>query len=212
MNSNKLYCVYQIYNKVEDKSYIGSTCNFERRIFDHKKYYYNDWHIDFHQHPEHYEVNILEDDITDDQIYDKEMYYIDLYDAIDNGYNKKRQGNTHNLSSRNKLSKSLKGNIPWNKGKTGIYSEETLQKMRKPKTEEQKRKLSEVVKGKYAGEKNPMYGKNSEDYMTPEAIKLKRQRMSEKRKGRKFYNNGKEQIFCKPEEKPDGYILGKLKK
>ena len=30
---------------------------------------------------------------------------------------------------RKKMSESLKGNVPWNKGKTGIYSEETLKKM-----------------------------------------------------------------------------------
>lgn len=27
----KTYCVYQIYNKVKDKSYIGCTCYFDGR-------------------------------------------------------------------------------------------------------------------------------------------------------------------------------------
>jgi hypothetical protein len=35
------------------------------------------------------------------------------------------------------------GKTAWNKGKTGIYSEKTLEKMRKPKTEEHKKKISE---------------------------------------------------------------------
>lgn len=42
--------------------------------------------------------------------------------------------------------KGKKGTIPWNKGKTGVYSKELLQKM------------SDNMKGKYAGKKNPMYG------------------------------------------------------
>jgi 5-methylcytosine-specific restriction endonuclease McrA len=41
----------------------------------------------------------------------------------------------------------MKGNIPWNKDKTNIYSEETLKKMSKSK------------QGMYQGENNPMFGK-----------------------------------------------------
>src|SRR5579859_5347002 len=32
--------------------------------------------------------------------------------------------------TKKKISQSLKGNIPWNKGKTGIYSKETIEKIR----------------------------------------------------------------------------------
>jgi hypothetical protein len=35
--------------------------------------------------------------------------------------------------TKQKISEQLKGNIPWNKGKTGVYSEETLQMMRDSK-------------------------------------------------------------------------------
>ena len=34
------------------------------------------------------------------------------------------------------------------------------------------------------GDKNPMYGKNAEDFMTPEAILLKRKKQSDSMKGR----------------------------
>lgn len=40
-----------------------------------------------------------------------------------------------------KVGVSNKGRTPWNKGKQGIYSETTLDKMRRPKTEEHKQKL-----------------------------------------------------------------------
>jgi hypothetical protein len=33
--------------------------------------------------------------------------------------------------ARNNISKAAKGKIPWHKGKTGVYSEKMLQKMRK---------------------------------------------------------------------------------
>ena len=43
-----------------------------------------------------------------------------------------------------------KGQVPWNKGKTGIYSEETKRKISRKgskQSEETKRKLSAVLKG-----------------------------------------------------------------
>jgi hypothetical protein len=44
-------------------------------------------------------------------------------------------GKKHSEESRQKMSKSLKGNIPWNKGRTDLpkHSEETKQKMRGPR-------------------------------------------------------------------------------
>ena len=64
--------------------------------------------------------------------------------------------NSKYKESLRKMSESLKGKntwskgrIPWNKGKKNVYSEETKQKMRKPKSEEHKRKLSEAKKRYY---------------------------------------------------------------
>ncbi len=67
-----------------------------------------------------------------------------------------KKGHEVSVEIRRKLSESLKGRIPWNKGKTGVYSEETRKKMsesHKGKTgyrhsEETKRKMSEVHKNK----------------------------------------------------------------
>lgn len=42
----------------------------------------------------------------------------------------KLRGIKRSLETRNKLSKAMKGRIPWNKGKTGIYSKETIEKIR----------------------------------------------------------------------------------
>lgn len=51
-------------------------------------------------------------------------------------------GRKHTDESKRKMSLSHKGQIPWNKGKVGIYSEETLSKMKRPKSMEHRRKIS----------------------------------------------------------------------
>lgn len=78
--------------------------------------------------------------------------------------------------------------------KTGIrYSEETNKK----RSEKQKKRFedpNERQKCSLPGEKNPMYGKNAEDYMSPEAIKEKRQKQSESQKKR--FEDPKERQKC----------------
>ncbi|PJE69347.1 hypothetical protein COU96_00210 [Candidatus Shapirobacteria bacterium CG10_big_fil_rev_8_21_14_0_10_38_14] len=51
-------------------------------------------------------------------------------------------GEKHTNKSKRKIVLSHQGQVPWNKGKTGVYTEETLSKMRKPKTDEHKKKIS----------------------------------------------------------------------
>ena len=97
----------------------------------------------------------------------------------------------HSLQTLEKISKSLCGNIPWNKGKTGIYSSETLEKMRLSKlgykpshsnkgnipwnkglTDDDLRVKSYIEKqkgktrsGNYSfGEKHPNYNAKREDF------------------------------------------------
>lgn len=75
-----------------------------------------------------------------------------------------RWGKHHSEETRRKISKSLGGNVPWNKGKTGIYSEEARRKISeamkggnhpnygKHHSEETKRKIGEGNKGKNVSE------------------------------------------------------------
>ena len=87
--------------------------------------------------------------------------------------NLKEGGGNAPLSEETKelISENLKGKprttIIWNKGKHNYLSEES------------RKKLSKATSGK----NNPMYGKNAEDYMTPEAIKEKHRKQSEAVKG-----------------------------
>jgi len=67
--------------------------------------------------------------------------------------------------------KGRKGQVPWNKGKTGVYSEESRLKM------------SVARKGRFGGEKHPMFRKSHS--------KESREKMSQSRKGRATWNKGK---------------------
>lgn len=47
----------------------------------------------------------------------------------------------HSIETKKILSEMKLGNTPWNKGRTGVYTQETLDKMSKPKTEQHKNKI-----------------------------------------------------------------------
>lgn len=57
------------------------------------------------------------------------------------GSNNHMYGKKHSEESIHKMRQSRLGKEPWNKGKKGVYSRNTLSKMSKPKTEEHKNKL-----------------------------------------------------------------------
>ena len=90
------------------------------------------------------------------------------------------------LREVNKGNAYAKGKPAWNKGK----------KM----SEEFCKKNSESHKGILAGEKHPMYGK----HFTEESKK----KMSDAKKGKHWYNNGKINIMSK--ECPEGFTPGRL--
>lgn len=77
------------------------------------------------------------------------------------GENHPMFGRRHTKESIKMMSEHRKGHIPWNKGKKGVYSEETSKKMsegqrrRKPPTPETRKKMSLSR----SGHNNGMYGK-----------------------------------------------------
>lgn len=69
-------------------------------------------------------------------------------------------GKRHSQGSRLKMSNSRKGKPSWSKGKTGIHSEESLEKMRSAKLGVPLSKGHiEAIRLAQSGEKHPMYGK-----------------------------------------------------
>jgi group I intron endonuclease len=57
------------------------------------------------------------------------------------GQNNPMFGKTHSDDIKKVLSEKKLGNVPWNKGKKQVYSNETLLKFKKPKTDSHKNKL-----------------------------------------------------------------------
>lgn len=115
------------------------------------------------------------------------------------------------------MSEKREGRVPWNKGKTGIYTEETIEKFRKSKI------------GIYEGKENPSFGKhwynngikniyldpNKEDI--PEGFTLgmflteKEKEIHNTAKNRVWLTNGKDNLYVdKKTPIPEGYYKGRI--
>ena len=123
-----------------------------------------------------------------------------LYEEVRRDMSEIQKGKKLSEETKLKISERTKGRIPWNKGKTGIYTEETRRKMSdkskgKKMSEEAKKKISIKTKG----ENNPMFGKSSWPN-DPKKYEIRRLKMIQSHKGLKWWNNGIE--TCKSKECP----------
>ena len=130
--------IYIVTNKINGKQYVGQTVQNDQKGHgilirkSYKKYGYDN-----------FDYEILVDGVDDfDALNQLEIKYIEEKNTLyPNGYNLERGGyknkqpwnkgksGVYSDETRQKMSESSKGQIPWNKGKTGVYSEETRQKM-----------------------------------------------------------------------------------
>lgn len=91
--------VYKITNKINQKSYIGSTNNFERRMMEHKQASISSSNPSYN-YPlqksmrkyglDNFSFEIIESNIPEDKIAEREKYYINFYNTLTNtgnGYN-----------------------------------------------------------------------------------------------------------------------------
>lgn len=97
-----------------------------------------------------------------------EKFYIKKYKATEVGYNLTNGGDGgagegdknsfygkhHSEKTKQQISRALLGNVPWNKGKKNIYSQETLNKMSNSRKGKHYPKLSEAKKGQPSHNKN----------------------------------------------------------
>lgn len=102
--------VYIITNDINDKVYIGETTNSLRERFN--QHYNNPGsHVGVAMHElgkEHFSISILDDTATSlEELNEKEKYYIEKYDAIQNGYNSMLQGNNGRIHRRIRISSTL---------------------------------------------------------------------------------------------------------
>ena len=147
--------VYMATNKVNGKKYIGQTCNtLEQRMYEHwsvrtgKGYFQNALQK---YGLEGFVCKIIDTAEDREQLNLKEEFWINFFNTLaPRGYNLRTGGNAWNLTPqakenmrlsklnmpeerrtpwREKLRGYQLGKEPWNKNKTGIYSEETRYKM-----------------------------------------------------------------------------------
>lgn len=159
--------IYGWYNTKNEKWYIGQTIDEKRRFKQHidgaiNKKDNGKFHRALRKYGlENWVYCVLEDNILRANLNMREMYWVEEFDSFYNGYNLTTGGDTNCIFSEETKEK-LKNRTPWNKGKHGIYSEETLKKMSeslkgktgywtgKHRSEESRIKMSESLKIKMA--------------------------------------------------------------
>ena len=135
--------IYLRTNKINGKQYVGQTTDLKVRenVWNNFSHHYAGKAIDAARAKygiDAFDFEILKE-CKDEELNQWEMYYIkELNTKVPNGYNMTDGGEGRNGSSvseetKKKISETLKGNIPWNKGKTNIYSEETKKKISESK-------------------------------------------------------------------------------
>jgi len=133
--------IYKIVNIKNSKCYVGSAVNIKRRWAEHKSYLRGNKHHSKHLQRA-YEIygedsflfEIVE--LVEPQfLIEREQHWIDILSAYGkNGYNANPKANSslgiiRSSETREKISQSKKGGIPWNKGiKTGSQTPELVER------------------------------------------------------------------------------------
>ena len=210
------YQIYNTVNKINSKNYIGlHKCESKEKddyIGSGELLYraIEKYGID------NFEKTILEVCETLEQVSFLEKLYIKFYrlsgkckyNIHDGGFggwdyvNKNGLNRYKSDDARKNMSKARKGKEPWNKGKSGIYSEETLHKIRMANTG---KKQSEETK-----EKRRMLMQGNKYNLGKTRSEEDKRKRSESRKGKHLYNNGIINVLAY--QCPEGFIKGKLKK
>ena len=109
----KLYYVYMHNNKINNKKYVGQTCNIKKRWEYNGCHYENSFK--FYKALIKYGWNnfdhiILKENLSLEEANFWESYYINYYNSIENGYNIRTGGSCGNLSEeqKEKIKKSNK--------------------------------------------------------------------------------------------------------
>lgn len=143
--------IYKIKNIINNKIYIGSSNNIYKRKNEHFSALKNGSHCNAHLqraynfYGENNFIFEIIETCNEIDLLKVEQKYLDKY--FDNGIS------CYNENPIANKPPSQKGKIPWNKGKTGIFPEEVLQRMSNSRkgiklSEETKQKLRNVAKDK----------------------------------------------------------------
>lgn len=196
--------VYKISNKINKKFYIGahSTDNLEDDYFGSGvilKRAINKYGI------ENFEKQILFDYNNREDMFNMEKMLVDsilinqldCYNANIGGKGGSAKGSTISDEAKKNISKGLKGKISHRKGKTDIYSEETLKKMSKAQigrkhSDKTRTKMRKSMKGSMAEKSRVAQAKRMKDpdhpahaaAQTPEAKAKRAPKLSKALKGK----------------------------
>jgi len=159
--------IYSITNLKNDKVYIGSTKNFERRYYYHLNDLKNNKHFNIHLQRaynidgEKFFIYNLVEECEDVELIKKEEYYIEKFNSCDEkfGYNINSKadrppswfGKKHSDETKEKMSISQKDKF------ISDYVKQRASETHKGKKISDENKL--FLKNLNSGEKNPMYGK-----------------------------------------------------
>lgn len=130
------------------KIYIGQSIDIKKRFKQYKSLYNSRKQIALHNSFKKYGIENHNFEVVEecniDLLNERERYYQDFYDVLKSGLNSKittTNSKSGKLSKETilKMSKSLKGKKPWNKGIKGMFtgrtiSEETKIKLKKANT------------------------------------------------------------------------------
>lgn len=165
--------IYEIVNLYDGKasSYVGSSADIEKRWANHRSALCAGRHDNAHLQAawnlygeDAFVFRVLEE-VEGDMLSVMEQEYLSDYFDRGHCYNiahdavASMRGQIFTEEHKHRISKANKGQVPWNKGRTNVYSEECLGKMSdaqkgKKHTEETKRKVSEAKKGKTLSEEH----------------------------------------------------------
>ena len=192
--------IYIIKNTLNNKVYIGSAVNIDKRFSVHKsRLNKNDHHSKHLQNSwnkygsYNFTFQILEIVSDKNRLIEVEQSWIDIFKSYEsnNGYNICKiagsvLGNKHSDESKLKMSEKKIGKDTWNKGKTNIYSDETKLKMSEKKigtkwmvgkkaTDEAKEKMRIAKLGKKASIETK--------------LKMSESRIGKEKRGRRLINS-----------------------
>ena len=149
------YCIYKMYStNVSDNSiYIGVTKNYKERAYKHsitrknKEYFNKPLYIWLNEIIDVQKINVIfeviEKQLKREEAFEKEIIYIENFKKLN-----------YNILNISEGGKGNKGNIPWNKGKKGIYTDDHI------------KKLSESHKGHIGGMKNKNHSNKTKNLIS----------------------------------------------
>lgn len=148
--------IYYIKNMINNKMYIGQSVDIIKRCNSHKYKLRNNKHENTHLQSSFNKYG--EANFKFGIIKCSKQKYLDRFEKL---YIKKYNTDNPKKGYNIELGGTNNHRIPWNKGKTGIYSQETKRKMSeahkgKKHSKETKKKMSEARKG----DKSHFYGKH----------------------------------------------------